>query len=80
VPDSIHSPRYTAVQEHLRALRMAAGLTQVQLAAALGIEQSNLSKIERGERYVDLLFYLDWCRACGAKPAQALKALEKAGA
>lgn len=52
----------------------------MQLAAALGIEQSNLSKIERGERYVDLLFYLDWCRACGAKPAQALKALEKAGA
>lgn len=55
-------------------------MTQVQLAEALGIEQSNLSKIERGERYVDLLVYIDWCRACEVKAHQALKRLEGAGA
>lgn len=55
-------------------------MTQVQLAEALGIEQSNLSKIERSERYGDLLVFLDWCRACKVKPHQALKHLEKAGA
>ncbi|SMG00049.1 HigA protein (antitoxin to HigB) [Burkholderia singularis] len=65
---------------HLRALRRAAGLTQTQLAKRLRIDQSYLSKIERGERYVDILFYLDWCRHCGVEPDQAVSELIDAGA
>ncbi|MGS0893618.1 helix-turn-helix domain-containing protein [Burkholderia stagnalis] len=77
---SIHHPRYQALQTHLRALRKGAGLTQIQLAERLGIDQSYLSKIERGERYLDVLLYLDWCRACQAAPDTSIKALVKAGA
>ncbi len=43
---------------------MAALMTQVQLAEALGIEQSNLSKIEPANGMATLLVFLDWCRAC----------------
>lgn len=38
------------VGERIRALRQARGTTQVDLAEALGITQSNLSAIERGAR------------------------------
>ena len=65
---SIHHARYVALRQHLKNLRKGANLTQVDLAAKLGDEQSYISKIERGERYVDLLFYIDWCRACGVEP------------
>ncbi len=65
---SIHHPRYVALRQHLKKLRKDANLTQVDLAAKLGDEQSYISKIERGERYVDLLLYVDWCRACGVEP------------
>lgn len=38
------------VGERVRALRQQRGLTQVQLAVALGVKQANISAIERGER------------------------------
>lgn len=77
---SVHHPRYQALQAHLRALRKSARLTQIQLAERLSIDQSYLSKIERGERYMDVLLYIDWCRACDAAPDTAITALVKAGA
>jgi transcriptional regulator with XRE-family HTH domain len=38
------------VGARIRALRQARGMTQIDLAEALGITQSNLSAIERGAR------------------------------
>ncbi|WP_374102084.1 helix-turn-helix domain-containing protein [Burkholderia sp. LMG 13014] len=64
----------------MRSLREDAGLNQTDLALALGIDQSTVSKFEKGARSCDLLFYLDWCRACGVQPVKALAALAKAGA
>lgn len=77
---SVHHPRYVALREHLKALRLQAGLTQIEMAGRLGQDQSYVSKIERGERYIDMLFYLDWCAACGVKPDKAIRALVDAGA
>jgi transcriptional regulator with XRE-family HTH domain len=69
---SVHHPRYQALQDRLVSLRKAAGLTQVQLALRLGVGQSYVSKIERGETYVDVLLYVDWCQVCGEKPGRVL--------
>lgn len=74
---SVHHPRYVAIQAHLKSLREKAGMTQRDLADALKVDQTYVSKIERGDRYVDLAFYVDWCRACGADPARALRELLK---
>ncbi|MDR2875818.1 MAG: helix-turn-helix transcriptional regulator, partial [Methylobacillus sp.] len=49
---SVHHPRYVALREHLKALRLQAGLTQIEMAGRLGQDQSYVSKIERGERYI----------------------------
>jgi transcriptional regulator with XRE-family HTH domain len=77
---SIHHTRYEKLRRHLKALRLQAGLTQKTIAPRLQQEQSYVSKIERGERYVDMLFYLDWCRACKIAPFEAIKLLEEQGA
>lgn len=72
---SVHHPRYNLLKDHLRSMREAAGMTQNDLAGALQVGQSFVSKIERGERYVDVLFYMDWCRACEVDPSEAIQAL-----
>ncbi len=69
---SVHHKRYAKLRSVLKSVRKEAGLTQVQLAERLHMEQSNLSKIERGERYLDTLLFIDFCRACGAVPAEVI--------
>jgi transcriptional regulator with XRE-family HTH domain len=49
----------------LRATREEKGLTQMELAAALGKPQSFISKIESGERRLDLVELREVCRALG---------------
>ena len=77
---TVHHPRYGLLLAHLRDLRLASGLTQAELAERLKVDQSRVSKIERGERYVDTLFYLDWCRACDVDPLLAVAQLAAKGA
>lgn len=69
---TVHHKRYAKLRSVLKDVRIQAGLTQVELAELLHMEQSNLSKIERGERYVDTLLFIDYCRACGAIPADVI--------
>ena len=57
------------------SLRKTAGLSQIQLAERLGVGQSYISKIERGEAYVDVLVFIDWCQACGVKAGRTLDQL-----
>lgn len=53
-------------------MRQAAGLTQVELAKLLGKGQSYVSKVERGEQYVNLVEFLEWCEACKMDPGKAI--------
>ena len=50
-------------------------MTQVEMAQALGVGQSYVSKLERGENFVDVLLYARWCIACGVKPGRTLDRL-----
>ena len=52
---SIHSSEYKTVIKKLREAREAAGLTQAEAAEKLGKPQSYISKIERGERRLDIV-------------------------
>lgn len=55
MPKSIHSSEYKTVIKKLREAREAAGLTQAEAAEKLGKPQSYISKIERGERRIDIV-------------------------
>ena len=65
---SLHSRPYQRFLSEVRAMRQAAGLTQDELAARLKKPQSYVTKSERGERRLDLIEWLAFCRACGADP------------
>ena len=73
---SLHHSRYAKLRSVLKEVRTNAGLTQVQLAGRLQMEQSNLSKIERGERYLDTLLFIDFCRACDADPSEVIRKVD----
>jgi transcriptional regulator with XRE-family HTH domain len=55
VEKSIYSAEYQRLCRLLRELRHEAGLTQVQVAAWLGVPQSFVSKYESGERRLDVV-------------------------
>lgn len=52
--DSIYRKEYKNVIERLKEARLNAGLKQEDVAVKLGKPQSYVSKIERGERRVDV--------------------------
>ncbi|WP_343590232.1 helix-turn-helix transcriptional regulator [Paracidovorax wautersii] len=72
---SLYHPDYDALRNLLRDVRLKAHLTQNQMAEALGVGQSYISKLERGENFVDVLLYARWCQACGVKPGRTLDKL-----
>ena len=53
--NSLHSDRYREMLEVLTRARAEAGITQSELAAKLGKPQSYVSKVERGERRIDVI-------------------------
>lgn len=60
---SLFSRDYRLFLVSLRKARMEAGLTQVKLARVLGETQSFISKVERGERRLDVVELRNFCRA-----------------
>ena len=62
---ALHTTRYRAFFNRLRKAREDAGMTQVQLAKALGRSQTWVSKCELGERRVDFVELEDLARALG---------------
>ena len=60
---AVHRAEYQYLLKRLRAARRQAGLTQVQVAKALGRPQSFVTKCELGERRIDpksALVILQW--------------------
>lgn len=64
---------YRAVRSVLLQARKDASLSQVNLAEKLGKGQSYVSKIEKGEQYIDLVEFLLWCEACEAQTNQLIE-------
>ena len=52
----------------LRTVRLEAGVSQRDLAAKLGLPQSFVSKIERGERQLQALELIEICKEIGVDP------------
>lgn len=59
-------PQRRRLAEELKRLRIASGLTGRQLAPLTGIEQSSISRIERGQQRVSVQQVALWCKATGA--------------
>ena len=72
------------LHERLRSLlieaRSAAGVTQAELAARLARPQSFVSKIERGERRLEIVEFIEIAQALGIDPAELIAKLANSAA
>lgn len=73
---SLHHQRYRIFLTRLRRARKEAGLTQAELAVAIGKSQTWVSKCELGERRVDFVELEDIASAFG-KPVDWFKTSEE---
>ena len=71
----LHSKRSKIFCDHVRLLREKAGMTQQDLATALGREHGMVARIELGERRVDIIEAFDLFEALGVDPSQQIVAL-----
>jgi transcriptional regulator with XRE-family HTH domain len=62
VQKSVYSTRYKRLLRALKDARIAAGLTQADAAERLNKPQSFVSKCEAGERRIDVIEFLEYCR------------------
>ena len=74
---TIHSRDYAVLLELIREARATAGLTQVQLAEKLGQSQSFVSKMELGDRRLDVVQLRTVCLAVGTTLIAVVTRLEQ---
>ena len=73
MPSSIFTQRHQELIGFIASARKAAGVTQVELATRLGKPQSFVSKVERGERRIDVIEFCQIAEALGRDPAHLLQ-------
>ena len=73
---TIRSEGHSALIEALRRARLAAGLTQTDLADRLQCHQSLVARIESGERRIDVVELVVLARAIGVSSVTILDVVE----
>lgn len=77
IEKSVFTRDYQIFLRHLRAARERQGITQIQLAERLGETQSTVSKCERGEKRLDIVEVMTFCRALEVSFAEFSTELER---
>ncbi len=72
----VEAESYEAMRLFLQELRKSKGFTQTQLAEKVGADQSDISKIERGERRLDVVELIYICKALGVPAQEFIENLE----
>ncbi|MEO3430147.1 helix-turn-helix transcriptional regulator [Pelagibius sp. CAU 1746] len=74
----LRTPGHIAVRKYLKEARQYAGITQESLAARLGWRQGDVSKVEIGERRLDVVELIQVAREVGFDPCDLVNAVDKA--
>lgn len=74
---SIYTAEYEVVLDLLRTLREQSGITQMELAHLLEQSQSYVSKVERGDRRLDVIQLRTICLTLGSNLPDFIAKLEK---
>ncbi|MBS0556763.1 MAG: helix-turn-helix transcriptional regulator [Acidobacteria bacterium] len=74
---STNHPSYQAFLTLLRAERRKRHVTQVELAERLGNRQTFVSKLENGDRRLDVVELLEYLDAVGADTAEFIATLKR---
>jgi transcriptional regulator with XRE-family HTH domain len=65
--------KYELLRSELKKARLDADLLQADLAIILKKPQSYISKVESGERSLDIIEFVDYCKGLGLDPSRWLK-------
>ena len=65
--------KYREFRALLVAARKAKGLTQVELGKRIGKPQNFISKVESGERRIDLVEFVFLAKALGIEPMSIIR-------
>jgi transcriptional regulator with XRE-family HTH domain len=76
VPKSAFSRRYATLREVLADQRRDQGITQTELARRLGKPQSFVSKVESGERRLDVIEFLELAKILDLDVCRVLNSLD----
>lgn len=69
------SPLYKKLESCLQQARQKRAWTQAEVATRLGKPQSFVSKYESGERRLDVIEFLEVCKALEIRPNEVLDTL-----
>lgn len=72
---SIYDTAYRRFLAELRLARQAMGLSQQELAIRIDKHQTYVSKVEQGQRYLDVLEFVRWTKALDVDPARLISGL-----
>ena len=74
---TLNSQEYRILLEQLYQLRVISEMRQQDLAEALGVHQSFISKVESGERRIDVIELRKICRCLNADFVDFITELEQ---
>jgi transcriptional regulator with XRE-family HTH domain len=69
----LRTTRHRRVMAALVDIRTKAGVTQRELARRLGRAHSYVSRIELGDRRLDVPEFLQWCEVLSADPVDLMR-------
>ncbi len=73
----IQNESYKIARISVLELRKQSGLSQLELSRILGLDQSVISKIERGERRLDIVEFIYYCGALKVSPSEAIEKIKQ---
>jgi len=72
---SLHSNEHKVVIDWLKKGRASQGMTMRELATKMKTPHSFIGKVEQGERRLDVVEYIRYCKALEVSPVEGLELL-----
>ena len=74
---ALYSKQGQVLRTWLKQGRLDANLTMRDVAKKLGVSFQTISKVENGERRLDVVEYVTYCRALGIDPHEGISRILK---
>lgn len=72
---TLNCPLNKFLVEHLKSLRQAQNLSMRDVVSGLNMPHTIVGKVENMERRLDVIEFIDYCRAINANPVEIFKML-----
>jgi transcriptional regulator with XRE-family HTH domain len=73
----LRTTRHRRVMAALMEIRREAGVTQRELARRLARAHSYVSRIEKGDRRLDVPEFIQWCEVLNADPVDVMRRIAR---